>query len=142
MGIPSIGGAKKFAYARVKEASSYLDYVESEKVKNETGDHLFEDLPRLDFIKCDVEGLEVSVFSSMMRTVQKYLPLLICELADKKDRIALFQMLAPLGYLAYKLQDKKLYPLDVYGDDRPVSHNHYFIPPPHIKRLGKRCLPG
>ncbi len=135
MGIPSIAGNKKFAYARVKESSAYLDYVESEKVKNETGDHLFENLPHLEFIKCDVEGLEVSVFSSMMQTVKKHLPVLLCELADQKDRVLLFEMLSPLGYKAYMLNQKQLQPLDIYGEDRPISHNHYFIPETHRERF-------
>ena len=41
MGIPQLNNVKKFAYARVKSTHSYLDYVESEKVKNVRGDELF-----------------------------------------------------------------------------------------------------
>src|SRR5882762_1292194 len=56
MGIPKVNNVKKFAYARVKSTHSYLDYVESEQVKNAYGDQLFNDLKKVDFIKCDVEG--------------------------------------------------------------------------------------
>src|SRR5450755_971484 len=52
MGIPKVNNVKKFAYARVKSTHSYLDYVESEQVKNVDGDNLFLHLPRVDFIKC------------------------------------------------------------------------------------------
>ncbi len=37
MGIPQVGDMKRFAYARVMESSAHLDFVESEKVKNESG---------------------------------------------------------------------------------------------------------
>jgi len=135
MGIPRIGKTKKFAYARVMSTHEQLDYVESEKVRNESGDHLFLGLPRLDFIKCDVEGLEVSVFSSMMATLTSHRPIVLCELADKKDRIQLYEMIRPLGYRAFLLIKGRLYPLDVRSDKIAVSHNHYFIPAQQEDRL-------
>jgi FkbM family methyltransferase len=135
MGIPQVNNMKKFAYARVMQSSTHLEYVESEKVKNETGDNLFISLPRLDFIKCDVEGLEVPVFSSMMRVLEKYTPTLLCELGDIKDRIALYEMIKPLGYGVYILKNKKLHLLDVHSDERPISHNHYFIPQQRAEKI-------
>ncbi len=67
MGIPRVNNVKKFAYARVIQSSTFLEYVESEQVKNVYGDELFRLLPAVDFIKCDVEGLELSVFRSFRR---------------------------------------------------------------------------
>ena len=128
MGIPLVNNQKKFAYARIMKTSGHLQYIESEKVPNESGDHLFRDLSRLDFIKCDVEGLEVAVFSSMMEVIAAHHPVLLCELGDKTDRITLSQMLSPLGYRCYLLKNKTLHLLDVYSDEKAVSHNHYFIP--------------
>src|ERR1700743_3600045 len=55
MGIPQVGQDRRFAHARVMESSSHLEFVETEKVKNKSGDDLFLHLPRLDYIKCDVE---------------------------------------------------------------------------------------
>jgi FkbM family methyltransferase len=135
MGIPELNSVKKFAYARVIASSTFLNYVESEKIKNESGDHLFLNLPRLDFIKCDVEGLEVKVSSSMMKTIAKHQPVLLCELAQKEERIKLFEMLSPFSYKVYFLENKMLRPMDVHADIQPVSHNHYFIPLSHQERL-------
>jgi FkbM family methyltransferase len=128
MGIPQVDNVKKYGYARVKESSEFLQFVESEKVRNESGDRLFESIGRLDFIKCDVEGLEVSVFSDLQGTVKKHLPVLLCELGDLKDRIRLYEMLLPYQYGVYMLEQGLLHPLDIYSGTRPVSHNHYFIP--------------
>ncbi len=135
MGIPKINNTKKFAYARIMKSSSSLEFVESEKIKNESGDHLFINLPRLDFIKCDVEGLEVPVFASTMKTLEKHRPILLCELADDKERIKLYEMIVHLGYHVYALYDKKLYLLDVYSNKKAISHNHYFIPEQFEQRL-------
>ena len=90
---------------------------------------------RLDYIKCDVEGLEVPVFASMLKVLERFHPILLCELADDKERIKFFEMVAPLGYRSYALHNKKLLPLDVYSDQKAISHNHYFIPKKHEERL-------
>ncbi len=128
MGIPRVGNMKKFAYARVMETSTHFEYVETEKVRNESGDKLFKDLPRIDFIKCDVEGLEVPVFSSLMGMLAAHHPIILCELADKSERIKLYEMIVNLGYQAYLLEKGRLRMLDIYSDKKAISHNHYFIP--------------
>jgi FkbM family methyltransferase len=132
MGIPRVNNAKKFAYARIKQSNLTLDYVESEKVKNVDGDKLFLDLPRLDFIKCDVEGLEIAVFNTMMETVARHEPILLCELADKNERRKLLELLKPFGYRMYILVEKKLIALDADSVKSGISHNHYFIPAARI----------
>jgi FkbM family methyltransferase len=135
MGIPKINNMKKFAYARVMNVSSHLKYTETEKVKNETGDALFENLPRLDFVKCDVEGLEVPVFSAMQATLKKHYPILLCELADRNERIKLYEILMHIGYQVYLLRERQLHLFDVYLDTQAISHNHYFLTADHEERL-------
>lgn len=128
MGIPLIGNMKRHGYARVKESSAHLEFAESERVKNMSGDALFLQEPRIDFIKCDVEGLEVPVFSSMTEVLRTHHPILLCELADKNERIKLYEMIVELGYQAYLLERGKLRVLDIYSDKKAIAHNHYFIP--------------
>ena len=141
MGIPEVNKVKKFAYARIKKSNETLDYVESEKVKNESGDQLFINLPRLDFIKCDVEGLEIAVFDAMMHTVEKFRPILLCELADKNERKKLGDKLEPFGYKDYILENKKLYSADTYPEKKAISHNHYFIPAARENRIRNFIVP-
>jgi FkbM family methyltransferase len=136
MGIPKLGGIKKFAYARVKREGDNLNYVDSEKVKNETGDHLFMGLPRLDFVKCDVEGLELPVFRSMLGALSVHRPIVLCEVNDKDERVRLLEMIRPLGYEMFQLTDGRLRPLNIHSPERPISHNHYFLPGTHRERLG------
>lgn len=135
MGIPKVGNSKQFAYARVTGNDGQYEYLEKVKVKNEQGDRLFSQLSRLDFIKCDVEGLEIKVFSSMIETLSRHRPILLVELVGKEERMRFFDVLRPLGYEPYFLEKGRLYPLDLYGDVFPVSHNHYFIPGVRKERM-------
>jgi len=135
MGVPRIGAMKRFAHARVKEANPHLEFFESERVKNESGDRLFSDLLRLDYIKCDVEGLEYQVFATMLQTLQKHHPVLLCEFFERGQRIKFLELLRPLGYKPYALDQGRLVPLDVYAEGNMVSQNNYFVPPQREERL-------
>ncbi len=137
MGIPQMGDAKKFAHARIKagDANKHLDFVNSEKVKNESGDALFAQLPRLDYIKCDVEGYEYEVFHSMRRTLATHHPVLLCEFFDRAKLISFVEMLAPMGYRVFHLDNGLLYPSTVYGEGQIPPKNYYFIPPQQEQRM-------
>jgi len=135
MGIPDTGATKHFAYARVVEANPHLAFNESERVRNESGDRLFSQLPRLDYVKCDVEGLEYRVFASMTKTIGKHHPVLLCELFQREQRIQLFELLQPFGYQAYVLEGGMLTLLDVYAEGPIPSQNDYFIPPQRLERM-------
>jgi FkbM family methyltransferase len=128
MGIPEVGNVKKFGYARILEDNSLLHFVESEKVKNESGDQLFNHISRLDYIKCDVEGLEFPVISSLINTIRKYHPVILCEFADKGERIKVYELLRQSDYEIYALDNGKCRVLDVYSPEVMVSQNNYFIP--------------
>jgi FkbM family methyltransferase len=135
MGIPRVNNVKKFAYARVIRTSTFLEYVESEKVKNISGDELFRDLPRADFIKCDVEGLELAVFQSFIEIIDKHYPVILCELGDPQERKRLLDLFSPFNYKMYYLENKKLKSFLPESPVAPVSHNHYFIPERRLQNL-------
>lgn len=128
MGIPELNKIKKFAYARAISSHTSLHYLETEKVKNAFGDELFRSLPHVDFIKCDVEGLELAVIRSFLEVIAKHRPILLCELGDPIERDKMQDLLSPLSYGLYYLENKKLRPLKKDRAVSPVSHNHYFIP--------------
>jgi FkbM family methyltransferase len=135
MGIPDTGATKHFGYARVVDANPHLAFSASEKVRNESGDRLFNGLPRLDFVKCDVEGLEYQVLASMINTIGAHHPILLCELFAREYRIRLFELLQPFGYQAYGLENDRLVRLDVYSEAPVPSQNYYFIPPRQLQRM-------
>jgi FkbM family methyltransferase len=135
MGIPQVGPERKFAHARIKENNAHLDFVRSERIKNESGDHLFLQLPHIDYIKCDVEGFEYEVFASMPRTLERHRPMLLCELFDRALLIRLYELLKPLGYRPYILDHGQLRPLEVHAEGQIPSLNCYFLPPKYEERF-------
>jgi FkbM family methyltransferase len=135
MGIPGTGADKHFAYARVTAGNPHFTFQETQRVRNESGDRLFSGLPRVDYIKCDVEGLEYQVFRAMIETVRIHQPVLLCEIVEREQRIRLFELLQPFGYLVFILDGPKLVPIDVYAEGPVAAQNDYFIPPRHLDRL-------
>jgi FkbM family methyltransferase len=135
MGIPDTSGAKHFAMARVIDSNPHLHFGETQKIKNESGDRLFGDLPRLDYVKCDVEGLEYSVFASMKKTLEKHHPILLCEFFDRDMRIRFHELVEPFGYAPFALEKGKLVPIDVYAEGQIIAQNDYFISREHLDRL-------
>jgi FkbM family methyltransferase len=128
MGIPQVGATRRFAYARIKENNEFYEFVGSEKVRNESGDRLFHQLPRLDYIKCDVEGFEYQVFASMPKTLATHHPILLCELFDRKLLIRLYEYLRSFGYQVYLLEKGKLTLFNAYAEGQIPSQNYYFLP--------------
>lgn len=135
MGIPDTTGAKHFAMARVVDSSPHLHFSTSQKIKNESGDRLFRDLPRLDYIKCDVEGLEYKVFASMTATLAKHHPILLCEFFDRDMRLRFYELVQPFGYRPYALENGQLIPIDMDAPGQIIAQNDYFIPKEHLDRL-------
>jgi hypothetical protein len=135
MGIPQVNNVKKFAYARAVQYNTFMEYVESEKVRNLPGDEHFGHLQRVDFIKCDVEGLELAVFQSFREIIRIHRPIILCELGDPGERARLLNLLQGNTYGMYYLRHKKLIPLEPDSPVKTVSHNHYFIPENRIEYL-------
>jgi FkbM family methyltransferase len=135
MGIPDLGEVKHFAYARIVESSPYYSYNETEQVRNESGDRLFGDLPRLDYVKIDVEGLEYSVLSSMLQVLRKHHPILVCEVCSPDQRAQLAGLLGPIGYRPYALLEERLLPIDLSLPAAVQTQNDYFLPQQRLDTL-------
>lgn len=74
------------------------------------GSELFERLPRLDFIKCDIEGYEVVVMNEMRPVLERHLPTVLIETGDEK-RVRIAELFEELGYTAFTLAGGRLIPL-------------------------------
>lgn len=74
------------------------------------GSELFAALPRLDFIKCDIEGYEVVAMNEMRPLLEKFRPAVLIETggANRPQIVALF---TGLGYRGYTLEHGQEIPL-------------------------------
>jgi FkbM family methyltransferase len=102
------------------ENSSYQYQVEMK-----IPDELFENIPRLDFVKCDVEGYEYVVFQNFMKVIEKHLPVLQIEIQSHL-RESIYTLLAPLGYVPHQLGKEKWEVLS-YENYLSYTHDVYFL---------------
>lgn len=71
------------------------------------GSELFERLPRLDFIKCDIEGYEVVVMNEMRPVLERHQPTVLIETGDDK-RVQIIELFESLGYASFTLEKGRL----------------------------------
>ena len=73
------------------------------------GSKLFENLEKLDFIKCDIEGYEVVVLRELEPIIQKFRPMLLVE-ARRANRIELIKFFKESEYTNLSLEKDILVP--------------------------------
>lgn len=98
------------------------------------GSELFVDLPRLDYIKCDIEGYETVVFTEMENIFRKYNPLVQLETWGERLTI-MYQFFNRLGYSAFYLQNNHLYPLENKAQSRWGESDLLFVPDGKRERI-------
>ncbi len=127
MGMPEKEGLLHHGMTKITSLAQEK-YVQLFDVQMRNPDELFNDLTKLDFVKCDVEGYESEVFSNMKSTLKKFLPIVQSELSGKENRIKVIAIFTELGYKANILDDSNtLIPVD----EVLINHSQkdfYFVP--------------
>jgi FkbM family methyltransferase len=103
------GRSKFFQLDALATVESWLDDVAAIDiidVKAVTIDELSRTLPRLDFLKIDVEGHELMVIEGAQHAISKFRPLFLIEVEKRcnPQAIEVFQRLEALGYLPFYLE--------------------------------------
>ncbi len=74
------------------------------------GSELFARLPRLDFIKCDIEGYEAVVMEEMRPLLERFRPTVLIETGGE-NRPRIVRLFTQLGYAGYTLDRGREIPL-------------------------------
>ena len=98
------------------------------------GSELFNNLPKIDYIKCDIEGYENVVFTEMRNIIEKYQPLVQLETWGKQ-LLTMYTFFKDLQFSAYYLGDGKLYPLESKPQINWADSDILFVPPVKQERL-------
>jgi FkbM family methyltransferase len=98
------------------------------------GSDLFANLPKLDYIKCDIEGYETVVLPEMEAVLRKFQPLV--QLETWGDQLlTMYNFFQGLGYRAYYLSAGKLFPLENKPQDRWGDSDLLFVPDRKMDRI-------
>lgn len=126
MGMPQRDGVIHHGMTKVADSANddYVEYFEAEmRIPNE----LFQDIPKIDFIKCDVEGYEQYVFSNMKEILKKHKPLVQSELGGKENRENVYHLFMELEYDCFQLNNWELIQISE-KDLFKKGTDFYFLP--------------
>lgn len=140
LGIPSqfhnLGyikhGVTTLLHNSEKNKSNANQYFESAMRK---GSELFQSLPRLDYIKCDIEGYEKIVFVEMESIFSKYEPMVQVETWGE-NRVFIYDFFQKLNFSGYQiLKNKTLQPLAGTPVESWGSNDLFFAPASRFDRI-------
>lgn len=86
-------------------------------------------LQRIDFVKIDVEGFEQNVLLGMQHIIEKYRPVIFCEIYQGVNSNShpdeTVSLLTSKGYSAFVMAEGKLVPYEKHAD---ALYNYLFVP--------------
>lgn len=89
----------------LEENTKAIDEFSAEMRK---GSELFNNLEKLNFIKCDIEGYEDVVIPEIKQIIIEYKPLMLIE-TKREKRVFLLDFLLDIGFHGFVLEDKELH---------------------------------
>lgn len=110
MSTPIVDGVLHHGMTKVSDGNT-TNIASEFQAEMKNPDELFAGLPKLNFIKIDVEGYEQYVLSSMTQIIQKFRPLIQAELGGEENRKKVLTLLTGLGYKANILKNNQLVPV-------------------------------
>ncbi len=128
MGIPIVDGIIRHGMTHIlsNDWKSEKTLAETFEVMMKVPDRLFENLERLDFVKCDVEGYEYIVLSNMLNTLSKHKPIIQCELSNQ-NKVQTINLLKQNGYETYILFNNELINRSI-DQLIEIKQDVYFVP--------------
>ena len=132
-------GGENFYEARIVSGHAKRSFRQA-VVPSYTVDSLFSELDSpIHFIKCDVEGHELSCLRGAVRTIQSSKPAWLIEISSRPDdekstSYQTFRLLRESQYEAYWFDGTRL---RVYGP-RDTSINYFFLRAEHLRVLRER----
>ena len=91
------------------------------------GSDLFNGLPKLDYIKCDIEGYETVVFPEMKNIIEKYQPIVQLETWGVQ-LMTMYNFFQDLNFQAYYLENATLKPLESKDQNLWGDSDILFVP--------------
>lgn len=106
MVLPKSNGMIRTGLPHIAESDAEKTQHETKEVQIVKGSELLSSLDKIDYIKCDIEGYELTVFQEIKPLLEKYQPFVQIEIAEK-NMTEMLSIFDSLGYTQYGIKDFK-----------------------------------
>ena len=97
MAMPETDGFIRTGLPHVIDIQDKSTHEKTQEVKIVRAHDFLISLPKIDYIKCDIEGYEAVVFSNLKEVLQKFRPIVQLEIAQE-NRNKILELFQELGY--------------------------------------------
>lgn len=106
MVMPESNGMIRTGLPHIAENEEEKQKHTTQEVAIVKGSELLADLEKLDYIKCDIEGYELNVFQEIKPILEKHLPFVQIEIAEK-NLTPMLELFSSLSYTQFGVKDFK-----------------------------------
>lgn len=115
MSLPTSGGYLHTGRAHIKEENDHTAKDIIFEAKMQTPQKVFNNIKKVDYIKCDAEGFEYIILINIAALISQFKPILQVEVAiENREKLDFF--LQGIGYEKFVLYKNKLIPYHIAKD--------------------------
>ncbi len=126
MVLPETNGMIRTGLPHIAETEEEKKKHRTQEVKIVKGSELLKDLNHIDYIKCDIEGYELTVFRELTPILQKHQPYVQLEIAEK-NLSEILELFTDLGYTQFGIKDFKF----IQESGKQDEEGDFFFVPKH-----------
>lgn len=134
MVLPTSNGMIRTGLPHIAESEEEKNQHQTQEVEIVKGSELLSKLERLDYIKCDIEGYELNVFQEIKPILEKHLPFVQIEIAEKNLE-QMLDLFSSLGYSQFGIKDFKFIK---ENGVQAEEGDFFFVPQPKIDGFVKK----
>jgi hypothetical protein len=134
MVLPESNGMIRTGLPHIAESEEEKKLHATQDVAIVKGSELLANLDRLDYIKCDIEGYELNVFKEIKPVLEKHLPYVQIEIAEK-NLPEMMELFSSLGYTQFGIKDFKF--IQENGK-QAEDGDFFFVPSTKLEHFKKK----
>jgi len=124
MVLPTENGMIRTGLPHIAKNDSELQKYDNQEVAIVKGSELLKDLPKIDYIKCDIEGFEGVVFKEIEPIIEKFKPFVQLEISSE-NKNEMLQLFARHGYQQYGISS---YQFIKESGSQQEDGDYFFVP--------------
>jgi hypothetical protein len=124
MVLPTDNGMIRTGLPHIAKSDAELQKHDNQEVAIIKGSELLKDLPKIDYIKCDIEGFEGVVFKEIEPIIQKFKPFVQLEISSE-NKEELLQLFSRNGYQQYGIANYQF----IKETGSQIEEGDYFFVP-------------